>query len=142
MKKVMSLTLSILLTGLTLSAQDQDRDRIRQRDRIYQEDHLRLLDGKLYLYKQGTPSQVQAQIKLNNGAVVNPDGSYQLLNQQRHQLRNGECMDYDGNRYLNQNRFNRRNSMSYKQMDRIRSKNIDRNGAGRQSSARRGGGSY
>ena len=139
MKKIFLFALSTLLTGLTLSAQDQDRDRTMQRDRIHQEDHIRLLDGKLYLYKQGTPGQVKEQMKLKNGTVLNPDGSYQLQNQQKYQLRNGECLDLDGNRDLNQNRFNRRSTMTFKQMDRIRSRNLDRNRPGGQGTARRGG---
>ena len=108
MKKIIVMLVSLfLVTGSVVQAQGQDRDRIKKRDHIHQEDHLRLLDGKLYQYKQGIQSEVKEQMRLNNGTVVNTDGSYQLQNQERYQLRNGECLDMTGNRYLNQNRFNR-----------------------------------
>jgi hypothetical protein len=43
---------------------------------------------------------------LQNGAVVNPDGSYQLQNKKQKRLKNGECLDLYGNRYKNQQEFN------------------------------------
>lgn len=40
--------------------------------------------------------------------VVNPDGSYQLQNQKQLRLKNGECLDLDGNRYKSQQEFQQR----------------------------------
>lgn len=123
----------VIVAGLTY-AQDRDRDRdkdqdqIKKRDRIHQEDHLMLLDGTLYQMKQGTRTQVREQVKLNNGVTVNPDGSYQLQNQNKHQLRHGECLDMDGNRYLNQNRFNNRKMMTNRQIERVQTKTMNRPG--------------
>lgn len=122
MKKMLWLLSLTMFVSYTLSAQDQDRDRTRQRDRIHQEDHLRLLDGKLYLWKEGKAVQLMEQYKLKNGTIVNTDGSYQLQNQKRYQLRSGECLDMDGNRYLNQNRFNNRKMMSNKQIERVQTR--------------------
>lgn len=131
MKKIIVMLVSLfLVTGGVVLAQDQDRDRIKKQDRIHQEDHLRLLDGKLYLYKQGIQSEVKEQMRLNNGTVVNTDGSYQLQNQERYQLRNGECLDMTGNRYLNQNRFNKRTMMTNKQIEQARTKAMNRNKQG------------
>lgn len=130
MKKTIMMLVSVfLLTGTIILAQDQDRDRdrIKKQDRIHQEDHLMLQDGKLYQFKQGVQTQVQSQIRLNNGIVVNPDGSYQMQNQQRHQLRDGECLDMNGDRYLNQNKFNNRKMMTNRQIERSSFKAMDRN---------------
>lgn len=156
MKKYLVMLLSLFLaTSFTLLAQDQDRtqDRLqdRKQDRIHQEDHLRLLDGVLYQYKLGVQEKVQAQIRLKNGAMVNPDGSYQLQNQDRLQLRNGECMDMDGNRYMNQSRFNNRKMMTQKQINRAQAsvnremnrntnRNMESNRKMNQSTRKRGGG--
>jgi TolA-binding protein len=135
MKKVLMTLVSLfLLTGTVVWAQDQDRDRVKKQDRIHQEDHLMLQDGKLYQFKQGVQTQVQAQLRLNNGTVINPDGTYQLQNQQRYQLRDGECLDMNGNRYLNQNKFNNRKMMTNKQIERCRTKAMDKNRMGSQGS--------
>jgi hypothetical protein len=134
MKKLVVVFASLfLMAGSTIFAQDQDRTKTQ--DRIHQEDHLRLQDGKLYLVNKGVQNQVKEQVKLSNGVVVNPDGTYQLQNQQKYQLRDGECMDMNGNRYLNQNRFNRREMMTNKQMEKMRTNNMNKNKAG----TRRGG---
>src|SRR5665647_614905 len=129
-KTLLVLISSFMITGTMIAqdqAQDRDQTKIQQRDRIHQEDHLRLLDGKLYQYKQGVQSEVKEQVRLNNGMVINPDGSYQLKNQDRLQLRNGECLDMEGNRYLNQNNFNKRRMMTNKQIERMRSKPVNNN---------------
>ena len=129
-KTLLVLISSFMITGTMIAqdqAQDRDQTKIQQRDRIHQEDHLRLLDGKLYQYKQGVQSEVKEQVRLNNGMVINPDGSYQLKNQDRLQLRNGECLDMEGNRYLNQNNFNKRRMMTNKQIERMRSKPMNNN---------------
>lgn len=130
MKKLFLFAFSVLFTGMAINAQDQDPDRTRKQDRIHQEDHLQLMDGKLYRYQQGISNEVKEQIRLQNGIVVYPDGSYQLQNQDRYQLRKGECLAMDGSRYRNQKQFNRRNMMTERQIERIRNKNIDRNRMG------------
>jgi hypothetical protein len=126
MKKMFLMFLSLIILAVSAKSQDtlrqRDRDRapIQQRDRIHQEDHLMLLDGKLYSVNQGKRTLVQDPVTLSNGTVVNPNGSYQLRNNERLQLRNGECLDMSGNRYLNQNRFNQRRMMTQQEMNRIR----------------------
>ncbi|SDM29303.1 hypothetical protein SAMN05421813_10931 [Daejeonella rubra] len=126
MKTKISILLIILLgAGSMLKAQQQDQ--IQKQDRIHQEEHLRFYDGKLYQYKDGVQSQVTEQVRLRNGTVVNPDGSYQLQNQERFQLRQGECLDMDGIRYRTQNKFNKRRSIPDKQISPNRSGGINRN---------------
>ncbi len=120
---------SFLLIAGTGFAQDQtqQKDKLQKRDRIHQEDHLMLKDGKLYQVKQGVQSQVQAQITLNNGLICNPDGSYRLKDRTQLRLHDGECLDMEGNRYLNQNRFNNRKTMSQGQIQRSQNRSMNRN---------------
>lgn len=142
MKKYFLFSALLLLSGGWAMAQDQTRDRIqdrdkdkdkdqlqqRDRDRIHQEDHLLFKDGKLYQVQKGVMTELKTQFKLRNGGVVNPNGSYQLANQERYQLRNGQCLDQEGNRYLNQNRFNQRKMMTQKELERERNKNMNKAG--------------
>ncbi len=140
MKRLIIMLVSLfLVAGTVVNAQDQDKDQIRKQDRIHQEDHLMLKDGSCLLVKQGVPTKIQTQLKLNNGIVVNPDGSYQLQNQQKYQLRDGECLDMNGNRYLNQNRYNNRQMMTIRQIERSRTNTMNKNKPGNQGGARRGG---
>ena len=95
-------------------------------------------DGSCLLVKDGVPTKLQTQLKLNNGSVVNPDGSYQLQNQKKYQLRNGEYLDMNCNRYLNQNQYNKKAMMSNKQIESVRIKAINQNGSVNQVGQKRG----
>ena len=123
---------SLLLVGAATNAQDtlRQRDRTKTqtqlRDRIHQEEHLQFLDGKLYRYQNGVRTQVQSQVQLQNGGYINPDGSYQLKNQERMQLHSGECLDLDGNRYQNQKMFNQKHMMTRKEMMQNRNINMQK----------------
>ena len=135
MKKLLIVLASLLLMQGIVSAQDtlrqrsNDRTGIQKRDRIHQEDHLMFQDGKLYRMQEGVRKEVRDQVQLKNGAVVKNDGSLQLQNGQRYQLRNGECIDLNGNRYKNENRFNKRIMMTEQQMERSKNRQMkqDRN---------------
>lgn len=102
---------------------DDDKSMVQKRDRIHMEEHMVFQDGKLYQVRQGERTQVQTQLKLKNGMMINPDGSYQLMNKERYQLKNGECLDMAGNRYQNQNMFNKRQMMKRTEMERNRNMN-------------------
>ena len=142
MKKIVILLALIFFTTLVTNAQDtirqrdQTKTKIQKRDRIHQEEHLQFMDGKLYRYQNGVRSQVQSQVQLKNGGSINPDGSYQLKNQERMQLRNGECLDMEGNRYQNQKMFNQRHMMMQKGMQQNRNMNMQK----KQINQNRGGG--
>lgn len=122
MKKLFFLFASLITLVVTANAQDTLRQRdlsktqLQKRDRIHQEEHLMLMDGKLYRMQNGVRSQVQSQVQLRNDGTINPDGSYQLKDMERMQLRNGECLDLDGNRYHNQKMFNQRHMMKQREM--------------------------
>ncbi len=123
--KIILLILLIMGTGELLMAQEQDR--VQNQDRIRQEDHYRYLDGQLFQYRNGVQSRVMEQQRLTNGTILNPDGSYQLQNQNRYQLRQGECLDKNGLVYKNQKRFNKRKSISNTKINQRRDREIIRN---------------
>lgn len=132
MKKLVILFGSLFLMMFVVKAQDTTRQKdqlktqIQKRDRIHQEEHLQFLDGKLYRYQNGVRTQVQSQVQLQNGGYINPDGSYQLKNQERMQLHSGECLDLDGNRYQNQKMFNQKHMMTRKEMMQNRNINMQK----------------
>ncbi len=49
--------------------------------------------------------QLRAQVKLQAQASLSPDGSYKLQNQQTMRLREGECLDPEGNMYMTEAQF-------------------------------------
>ena len=129
MKNLIAVTIAFIIIAGTVQAQDtvlerdQTRSGIQKRDRVNQEEHLYFQDGKLYQMRQGVRNEVKSQIKLKNGSVVNPDGSYMLKNQERLRLSNGECMDMSGNVYKNRNMFNERRMMNHAEMIKHRQMN-------------------
>ena len=128
MKKLVILVLSLTLTTGFVLAQDTTRPKlqVQKRDRIHQEDHLMCQDGQLYQWQQGERKQIQNQVKLKNGTVCNPDGTCQLQNGNTIRMRNGECMDMAGNRFMNQRKFNQNRMMNQQQMNRNGDGNMNR----------------
>lgn len=135
MKKYLLLAVSLVLAGAVSFAQDQTRDRdriqdptqdkIQKRDRIHTEDHLYYKDGKLYQVKNGVRTELKEQVQLRNGTLVNPDGTCQLREQQRWQLRDGQCLDMQGNHYKNQNRFNKQKMMTQRELQRVQTRSLN-----------------
>lgn len=137
MKKIIVLSLLLFTSLGILKAQQRDRDRIRQ------EDHYQYLDGQLFQYRNGTRTQVMEQQRLKNGTLLNPDGSYLFQNQERFQLRQGECLDFNGLLYKNQNMFNKGKPMSNNKMIQRQKRELIQkrspNTRGTMSSPKRGG---
>jgi hypothetical protein len=131
----------LLTIGASSLLQGQDQEKVQTQDRIRLEDHYRYDDGQLFQYRNGIQTRVMEQQRLNNGTVINPDGSYQLQNQERYQLRQGECLDKNGRLYRNHNKFNRGKSISNKKIVRRRAREVSRNQipiSGTKPSPRRG----
>ena len=117
MKKVFFMLVSLILVTTTVV---KAQDKIQKKDRIHQEDHLLLQDGSCLLFNTGVSTKLTKPYKLNNGTVVNIDGSYLLKDQQKLQLRHGECLDMAGARYLNQGKFYKGVVMTNKQIEKVR----------------------
>jgi len=62
---------------------------------------LMFLDGNVYQIQNQIQERVQDQYKLDNGEYVSADGRYMNQDRQQLRLRDGECLDMDGNAYQN-----------------------------------------
>ncbi|MEP1095198.1 MAG: DUF6799 domain-containing protein, partial [Cyclobacteriaceae bacterium] len=116
MKRV-ALILAIIGLGVNTSfAQTpvQDRDQNRKQLR----EHVMFQDGQMYQIRNGERLQLQSELKLKNGIIVNPDGTYNNKAGKMFQFKNGECMGLDGKKYRNQNAYmTRMNRMEKKRMN-------------------------
>lgn len=90
------------MTGYIATAQGQQRDRLRIHD------HYMVRDGKVLQMRDGQGAAITSPQTLNNGTTVNPDGTVQMRGGKQLRLRDGECLDMDGNRYTSQDRMQRR----------------------------------
>jgi len=63
--------------------------------------HVMTIEGELYQIRNQSQNKLQNQLKLNNGVVINPDGTYQDRNRNKLRLKEGECLNYDGKMFKN-----------------------------------------
>lgn len=102
MRKIVALTLALLGTAM-LMAQDRDRDRVQ--DSEQDRDRLMLVDGEVLQIRDQDQIRLQDPVTLNDGTVVNPNGSYLTKDRVRLRLKDGECLDNEGNKYRNEYQY-------------------------------------
>lgn len=82
--------------------------------------HIMNIDGQLYQIKNQSQNKLKQQLKLNNRVVVNPDGSYTNRDGKQLHLRDGECLNMDGqtfkNSYMHRKLVVQKNKNTYKTM--------------------------
>lgn len=103
MKKLVFLLLALITVTGAVFAQDQQRD--KDRDRLRIREHILLKDGIAYKVQDQIQTRLQTQLVLQNGTTVNPDGTCQLQNGKRLRLKDGQCLDMNGNKYRSQDRL-------------------------------------
>ena len=103
MKRITMLAIVIFLAVINISAQEKERS--QNQDRI--QEHILMENGNLYRVMNQERIQLRDQFQLNNGGIINADGTYQLQNKNTRRLKDGQCLDMEGNRYRNQDHFNR-----------------------------------
>lgn len=59
------------------------------------------MDGNLYQIRNQEQHRLETAMRLENGATAFPDGSYQLQNQNRIRLENGQCISIQGDMFRN-----------------------------------------
>ncbi len=59
------------------------------------------VDGEIYLVRNQEQNRLQKQLDLGNGVVVNPDGSFKGQDGKQLQLKDGECLNMDGQMFKN-----------------------------------------
>lgn len=64
--------------------------------------HYMLMDGEMLQIRNQFQEKLQTSMKLKNGTVVNPNGTYQIKNREQKQLKDGQCLNMDGKLFQNQ----------------------------------------
>lgn len=117
--------------GMQYRSQSQYQQQMQNRYMAMAEPHFAYQNGQVIQTQNQMQTQLRSSWKLNNGTIVNPDGTYQNKNGKREQLRNGEYLDWDGQRYENQERFRERmqqrlqDKNEMKQRERIERKTVN-----------------
>ena len=89
-------------------SQDQMRERNQNRTQFV------VMDGNVYRIRSHEQSRLQEQMTLNNGMMVNPDGTYMDRDQKQQRLRDGECLTMNGQKY--QDGLQQRKMLMHKSM--------------------------
>lgn len=82
--------------------------------------HVINIEGEMYQVRNQFQNRIQEQYEFANGQSITPDGN--IMKQDRLQLRlkNGECLDMDGNRF--ENTYRHRTKMIQKNMNKNKNK--------------------
>ena len=105
MKKLLFVPMLLIIMTGTIVAQSQQEEQKTQQNAIGKNEHLLMKEGKMLHIMDGKEMQMQNQMTLKNGTMINPDGSFQLKNGKQFRLNNGQCMDMSGKRYRSQEMF-------------------------------------
>ena len=105
MKKILLAAMSILLLTTASVAQNEQGANKNHQSATVNDEHLLMKDGKMFHNMNGKEMLMQNQRALHNGTVMQTDGSYKLKNGKQRQLRNGHCMDMNGNKYRSHQMF-------------------------------------
>jgi hypothetical protein len=91
---------------------DMDGNRYENQERynqmlsqLGQNDHYMMKNGEMYQVQAGVRTQMQNQMTLKNGTVIDPNGTVQMKNKEQYRLRDGEYLDNLGERYQTRERF-------------------------------------
>lgn len=79
-----------------------------------------MVDGELYRIQNQYQHRLQHQIDLADGGHVNPDGTYQTQNRKQMKLKEGECLNMEGEKFRNLLQYRKmvvqKNQMANKKM--------------------------
>lgn len=101
MKKKNSMWVLLALASFTLSAQEQDRDRIQDQDRT----KLLVVKGEMLQLRDRAETHLREKQNLNDGTVLYPNGTYETADGEKYKLKNGESLDGDGALYRNEYQY-------------------------------------
>lgn len=99
MKKLLFVSMSLIMLTGSILAQSQQAEQKIQQNVVGKNDHFLMEDGKMLHMIDGKGMQMQNNMTLKNGTMINPDGSYHLKNGKQLRLRDGQCMDMNGSKY-------------------------------------------
>ncbi|MBI1780158.1 MAG: hypothetical protein HYR66_02140 [Sphingobacteriales bacterium] len=105
MKKILLAAMSIVLLTTASVAQQEQTDNKNSQGTTVNDEHLIMKDGKMYHSMNGKEMMMESQMTLQDGTVIQANGSYQLKNCKQRQLRNGQCMGMNGKKYRSHQMF-------------------------------------
>lgn len=105
MKKILLAAMSIVLLATATIAQQAPTGNANQQGSTVNDEHLIMKDGKMYHSMNGKEMMMDNQMTLQNNTIMHSDGSYQLQNGKKRQLRNGQCMGMNGKKYRSHQMF-------------------------------------
>jgi len=105
------------MDGNRYKNQQEFGERMYYRAQAMGQEHLMFQGGQMYRIRNQEKTQLNESMILKDGTKVNPDGNIQLKDQKQQRLRDGECLDMQGNRYENQDRF--RDGMEKQERERM-----------------------
>jgi len=85
-----------------IQQENQDLDQAQIQNRNQNRVHYVFMDGEMLQVRNQLQERLQTSMTLNNGTVVNPDGTYQARDRKQLRLKDGECLNMDGKLYQNQ----------------------------------------
>ncbi|HEY8657594.1 MAG TPA: DUF6799 domain-containing protein [Hanamia sp.] len=102
MKKMLLVSMSLIMLTGVLVAQSQQEEQKTQQNAVVKKEHMMMKDGKMVHNMDGNEMQMQNDMQLKNGTTIHPDGTYQLKNGKQLHMHNGQCMDMNGRKYNSQ----------------------------------------
>jgi hypothetical protein len=75
------------------------------------------IDGEVYQIRTQSQNRLQERLELANGIMVDPNGSYMNQNREQTRLKEGECLNLNGEKFTNM--YNHRKMMMNRQMKSI-----------------------
>lgn len=101
MKKTIIGLAVLALSAGTLTAQEQDRDRIQDQDQT----KLLAMNGTMLQVRDRAELQLREHQTLSDGTVIFANGAYESPDGKRYKLGEGECLDGDGALYRNEYQY-------------------------------------
>lgn len=99
MKKLLFVSLSLLLMAGTVFAQSQQADQKTEQNAVKKQEYFLMKNGNMLHKMDGKEMQMHHDMTLKNGTMVKTNGSYQLKNGKQAHLRDGQCMDMNGRKF-------------------------------------------
>ena len=81
---------------------------VRTQAQLKNQEYLVVEEGKVYKVQNQEKVQLKEQYKLKNGSTVTPKGELELKNGKKTQLKEGEVIDSEGEKYKSQEKFQNR----------------------------------
>jgi len=134
MKKILLISLVLTMLTGTIMAQTGQVEQKMQQNVIEDRGYLLMENGKVLLImdETGMGIKMENDMTLKNGTIIKPDGSYQLQNDIKLQLQNGQVMDANGAAYKSERKFLKKTHR--KKVEKTKSQKMHSNGHQQHSS--------